>query len=112
MSGIFGAGIIPGGSSPASYRALIEWFDGDKDAADAWLAAWIGYAATGAEAAALLTALESLGSADTALTVANAASIQVEALTPYAEIDAPIYGGTAYETPAGPIPTPVEKGVF
>lgn len=61
MSGIFGAGIFPGGAAPATYRALVEFFEGDRDRADAWLVAWLDYADSDVQLEAIFDAVEAGG---------------------------------------------------
>lgn len=67
MSGIFGAGILPGGAAPATYRELVEFFEGDRDRADAWLVGQLDYTGDAATAEQLLIRLEALGDPSAAL---------------------------------------------
>lgn len=76
MSGIFSAGILPGGGAPATYRELVEFFEGDRDAADAWLVAWLAYAGDGATSEQLLAALEAAGTPSEAVAILEAGGPQ------------------------------------
>jgi hypothetical protein len=61
MAGIFGAGIIPGAPQPGAYLALVAFFGGDRDRADAWLAGQLAYTGDATTAEDLLAALERSG---------------------------------------------------
>lgn len=108
----FGSGFFPPPNEPPEdYTALLVWFGDDEGALSAWVAGWIAYS-TSAEAEDILAAAQVIGTAQDTLTVLQTSAVQITPLDVYPTLDSPIYDRTAYEVPTGPIPTPVEKGVF
>lgn len=98
----FGSGFFPPSTPPPEvYLALVEIFDGDKDAADAWLAAWIGYAGDGATAEQLLAAAQEVGSPADALAALRSAPVgRADDLAQ--ELDQPVTD-LAYSAPSIPL---------
>lgn len=68
-------GFAPTFKPPATYRELVEFFEGDRDRADAWLVGQLTYTGDAATAEQLLAALEAAGTPSEAIAILEAAPL-------------------------------------